>query len=204
MSIHYLKVRFVAKRGAGGIITALDPIMQASHGTWVAVGNGSADKKVCDAAGRISVPEENPKYTLRRVWLSKEENKGYYYGYSNEALWPLCHNAFERPDFNDEEWHAYKQVNEKFADAVMEEIGDDEAFVWIQDYHLCLLPKFLKERMRDGQIIIAHFWHIPWPSYETFRICPQKREILQGLLANDILGFQINYHCNNFFGECGT
>ncbi|MCP4481818.1 MAG: trehalose-6-phosphate synthase [bacterium] len=190
--------KVVCKRGAGGIITALDPVMQASHGTWIAVGNGTADKKICDAAGRIQVPEDNPKYTLRRVWLNKSENKGYYYGYSNEALWPLCHKTFERPSFEEDDWESYKQVNAKFADAVLDEVGDEEAFVWIQDYHLCLLPHLLRERMNKDQLIIAHFWHIPWPSYETFRICPQKKEILQGLLANDLLGFHINYHCNNF------
>ncbi|OGX36160.1 MAG: hypothetical protein A3C36_04175 [Omnitrophica WOR_2 bacterium RIFCSPHIGHO2_02_FULL_52_10] len=144
------------------------------------------------------VPEGSPRYTLKRVWLTKEEELGYYYGYSNEVLWPISHTAFRRPIFRREDWEHYKKVNEKFARAVMEEVGNKKAFVWIQDYHLCLLAKFLKQ-MAPAQIITAHFWHIPWPSYETFRICPQRRELLEGLLANDLLGFHIRYHCNNFF-----
>jgi trehalose 6-phosphate synthase len=134
---------------------------------------------------------------LRRVWLTREEEQGYYYGFSNEALWPMSHMAFRRPVFRTEDWEYYKKVNEKFARVILEEIGDKKAFVWIQDYHLCLLPKYLKE-LAPSQVITAHFWHIPWPSHETFRICPQKKEILESLLMNDLLGFHIRYHCNNF------
>ncbi len=186
------------QRGAGGVITALDPVMQACNGLWVAFGNGDADRKASDNQGKVVVPPDNPSYTLKRVWLTREEENGYYYGYSNEALWPLCHMAFQRPIFRSEDWNYYVQVNQKFADAIVEEIGSKKAFVWIQDYHLTLLPKLLKEKL-GNQIITAHFWHIPWPNHETFRICPQKKEILEGLLANDLLGFHIPYHCNNFF-----
>ncbi|MEW6101383.1 MAG: trehalose-6-phosphate synthase [Candidatus Omnitrophota bacterium] len=193
----YKRGKVECQRGAGGVITALDPVMRACNGTWVAFGNGDADRKVSDKQGRIQVPPENPSYTLKRVWLSKEEENGYYYGYSNEALWPLCHAAFQRPVFRKEDWEHYVKVNEKFAKAVLEVAGDKKAFVWIQDYHFCLLPKFLKE-MAPDQLIIAHFWHIPWPNHETFRICPQKHEILEGLLANDLLGFHIRYHRDNF------
>jgi alpha,alpha-trehalose-phosphate synthase [UDP-forming] len=193
----FKKGKVECSRGAGGVITALDPVMQACHGLWVAFGNGEADRKVTDNQGKIQVPPEKPTYTLKRVWLSKEEEDGYYYGYSNEALWPLCHMAFERPTFRKEDWDYYVKVNKKFAEAVIAELGDKKAFVWVQDYHLCLLPKFLKE-MAPNQLIVAHFWHIPWPNYETFRICPQKKEILEGLLANDLLGFHIRYHCDNF------
>ena len=192
------KGKIECQRGAGGVITALDPVMQACHGTWVVFGNGDADKKVTDAKGKVKVPPDNPSYTLKRVWLTKEEENGFYYGYSNEALWPLAHMAFNRPVFRIEDWKYYRKVNEKFAKAVLEEAGKDKAFVWIQDYHLALLPKMLKEKA-GGQLIIAHFWHIPWPNYETFRICPQKRQILEGLLGNDLLGFHIRYHCDNFF-----
>ncbi|MFH1457560.1 MAG: trehalose-6-phosphate synthase [Candidatus Omnitrophota bacterium] len=185
------------QRGAGGVITALDPVMRACHGMWVAFGSGDADRKVTDAHGKINVPPEDPSYILKRVWLTRDEVKGYYYGYSNEALWPLCHMAFTRPTFRNEDWQYYAAVNKKFARAIIEEVGDKKAFVWIQDYHLCLLPKFLKE-MAPNQLIVAHFWHIPWPNYEAFRICPQKKEILEGLLANDLLGFHIRYHCDNF------
>lgn len=193
----FQKGRVECQRGAGGVITALDPVMQACRGTWVAFGSGDADRKVTDADGKIKVPPDHPSYTLKRVWLNKEEENGYYYGYSNEALWPLCHMAFQRPAFREEDWTYYKQVNEKFARALIEEIGDKKAFIWIQDYHLSLLPKYLKE-MAPNQFIVAHFWHIPWPSHETFRICPQRKEILEGLLANDLLGFHIRHHCDNF------
>lgn len=189
------KVKY--ERGVGGVISALDPVMQACQGLWVAYGNGEADHQVSSSDGKIQVPPENPIYTLKRVWLTKEEEIGYYYGYSNEVLWPLCHMAFKRPIFRKEDWEYYKRVNEKFAQAIIDEIGNKKAFVWIQDYHLCLLAKYLKEKA-PHQIITTHFWHIPWPNYEAFRICPQRKEILSGLLANDLLGFHIRYHCNNF------
>jgi trehalose 6-phosphate synthase len=171
--------------------------MQASNGIWVACSSGDADRKVADSQGKVKVPPEKPAYTLKRVWLKREEENGYYYGYSNEALWPLCHMVFNRPIFRKEDWDSYVKVNQKFAQAVIEELGDKKALIWIHDYHLCLLPMFLKE-MAPKQIITAHFWHIPWPNHEMFRICPQKKEILDGLLANDLLGFHIRYHCNNF------
>lgn len=194
----FKKGKVECQRGAGGVVTALDPVMRACNGLWVAFGNGDADSKVTDKDGKIKVPPEDPAYTLKRVYLTKEEEEGYYYGYSNEALWPLCHMAFQRPTFRAENWESYKKVNRKFAEAVVKEVGDKKAFVWIQDYHLCLLPKYLKE-MAPDKLIVAHFWHIPWPSHEVFRICPQKKELLEGLLGNDLLGFHIRYHCSNFF-----
>ena len=182
------------ERTAGGVVTALDPVMQACHGLWVASSSGDADRWM---TSKIEVPIDNPTYTLKRIALTKKEEEGYYYGYSNDALWPLCHTAFQRPVFKQEDWQQYVHVNQKFADAIMEEVGASKAFIWIQDYHLCLLPRLLKEIAPD-QLILAHFWHIPWSSYEAFRICPQKDEILQGLLANDLICFHTQYHCNNF------
>lgn len=193
----FRKGKVVSQRSAGGLVTALDPVMQACHGLWIAAASGEADHKMTDSSGKVMVPTEDPSYTLKRIWLTKEEEERYYYGFSNEALWPLSHMAFQRPVFRQEDWDCYVEVNRKFADAVMQEVGDRKAIVWIQDYHFCLLPKFLRE-MAPHQLILAHFWHIPWPSYEAFRICPQKREILEGLLSNDLLGFHIRYHCNNF------
>ncbi|HDL09844.1 MAG TPA: trehalose-6-phosphate synthase [Candidatus Omnitrophica bacterium] len=193
----FRKGEIVFQRGAGGVITALDPVMRACSGLWVAHGNGDADPLVTDRKGRVMVPPNSPSYTLKRVFLSKEEVDSYYYGYSNQAIWPLCHMAFQRPEFYRQHWKLYVEVNKKFAHAVLEEIKDRKAFVFIQDYHLALLPKFLKESGKD-QLIVAHFWHIPWPNHETFRICPQKREILDGLLYNDLLGFHIRYFCDNF------
>ena len=183
-------------RPASGMALAVDPIMQASGGLWVAHGSGDADRKVCDADGCVRVPPQAPAYTLKRVWLTEEQEDGYYYGFSNAALWPLCHIAYRRPVFEQTHWQMYREVNELFAESVAEEIGDRPAFVFIQDYHLALLPRLLKQRCPKA--LIAHFWHIPWPNPEVFRICPWRLELLDGLLGSDILGFHIRYHCNNF------
>lgn len=181
---------------ASGMAIALEPVMRSCGGIWIASGTGDADREVVDENDHVKVPPENPSYTLRRVWLTKEEEEGFYYRYSNEGLWPLCHIAYVRPYFRDEDWKIYKKVNEKFADAVVEEMGDDSGFVFIQDYHFTLLPKIIKERLPNA--IVAQFWHIPWPNPEAFRVCPHGEEILEGLLGNDLLGFHTRYHCLNF------
>ena len=181
---------------ASGLTMALDPVMRACGGSWVAHGSGSADKEVVDENSRVMVPPDEQKYSLRRVWLTKEEEEGYYLGFSNEALWPLCHVAYTPPDFDEADWNTYKKVNQIFADAVLDEIGNREAFVFIQDYHLALLPKLIKAKNPD--VVTAQFWHIPWPNPEAFRICPWGDEILEGLLENDMIGFHIGYHCQNF------
>ncbi len=183
-------------RPASGLATALDPVMRACGGVWVAHGSGNGDRAVVDAMDHVMVPPEDPAYTLRRVWLSKEEEQGYYYGFANEALWPLCHVAYTRPRFDSEDWQQYQLVNQKFAEAVLEEAGSDPAVVFVQDYHFALLPRMLKEVRED--LTIVQFWHIPWPNREVFRVCPWQNEILEGLLGNDLLSFHIQYHCNNF------
>ena len=183
-------------RPASGLTMALDPVMQACGGTWIAHGSGDADPDVSDKEGKISVPTEAPRYTLKRVWLSKEEEAHYYDGFSNQALWPLCHIVYVKPVFRQKDWETYKEVNHRFADAVCAEVGEKGAFVFIQDYHLALLAKMIKERCPS--VITAQFWHIPWPNYEAFRVCPWQEEILDGLLANDLIGFHTLYHCNNF------
>jgi trehalose-6-phosphate synthase len=183
-------------RPASGMAVALDPIMKACGGTWVATGSGEADRDVVDEHDHVLVPPENPSYTLRRVWLTKDEEEHFYYGYANEGLWPLCHIVHVRPVFREGDWQAYKAVNEKFAAVVLEEVGDDSGFVFIQDYHFALLPALIKKKRPD--IVVAQFWHIPWPNPEAFRVCPQAQEILAGLLGNDILGFHLRYHCLNF------
>jgi trehalose 6-phosphate synthase len=183
-------------RPASGLTMALDPVMQACGGTWIAHGSGDADPDVADKDGRIPVPAGAPRYTLKRVWLSKNEEAGYYDGFSNQALWPLCHIVYVKPIFRQKDWDTYREVNCRFADAVYAEVGEKGAFVFIQDYHLALLAKMIKERCPAA--ITAQFWHIPWPNYEAFRICPWQEEILDGLLANDLIGFHTLYHCNNF------
>ncbi|HWB04465.1 MAG TPA: trehalose-6-phosphate synthase [Verrucomicrobiales bacterium] len=184
-------------RPASGLTTALHPIMAASGGTWIAHGSGDADATVTDERGRVQVPPDAPAYTLRRVWLTEEQECGYYYGLSNEGLWPLCHVAFVRPVFRPADWAAYREVNELFARAVMDEAGGEPALVFIQDYHFCLLPRMLRQ-MGGENLLIAHFWHIPWPNREVFRVFPWAEEVMDGLLGNDVIGFHIRYHCQNF------
>ena len=184
-------------RPASGLVTALDPVMRACGGTWIAHGSGSADRDTVDQRGRVRVPPDRPSYTLRRIWLTAEEEQGYYYGCANNALWPLCHIAYARPEFDDRDWHQYVKVNRRFADAVLEEVADDyRAVVFVQDYHFALLPRFVKEARPD--VTVCQFWHIPWPNREVFRVCPWGEDILHGLLGNDLLGFHVQYHCNNF------
>jgi trehalose 6-phosphate synthase len=177
-------------------VTALDPILRACGGLWVAHGSGSADRLSSDSSGCVPVPPEDPRYTLRRVWLSKEEEQGYYYGFSNEGLWPLCHLTHERPIFRVSDWDQYVRANQRFADSVLEEIGDEQVVVLVQDYQLALVPGMLKAKRPD--LRVGLFWHIPWPNPEAFRICPYRAEILHGMLGADLIGFHLQQHCNNF------
>ncbi|MFA4829252.1 MAG: trehalose-6-phosphate synthase [Thermodesulfovibrionales bacterium] len=182
---------------AGGLVTALDPVMRICDGLWLAHGSGEADREAVDSHDKLRVPPEEPAYTLKRVWLTKEEENGYYYGFSNEGLWPLCHITHTRPLFRLEDWVYYQKVNEKFAESLLKEIADEESpLVLIQDYHLALLPLLIKEKRPDARV--ALFWHIPWPNPEAYGICPWHQEILIGMLGADIIGFHIQFHCNNF------
>jgi trehalose 6-phosphate synthase len=180
----------------GGVTEALDPLLRASGGIWVALGSGSADRKVADGNDRVAVPPDNPAYTLRRVWLTEEEISGYYLGCANKGIWPLCHVTPVSPEFDEADWLVYKRANRIFADAVLQETAGRRALVLIQDYHFALLSRFLKER--DPGLTIGQFWHIPWPSLETLRTCPWHQEIIDGLLGNDLLGFHTPSYCRNF------
>ncbi|HVQ78236.1 MAG TPA: trehalose-6-phosphate synthase [Candidatus Binatia bacterium] len=182
---------------ASGLVTAMEPVLRACGGVWVAHGSGSGDREAADERGRIGLPIDDPRYTLRRVWLTREEEEGYYYGFSNEGLWPLCHIVHTRPLFRPEDWVHYQAANRKFADALLDEMEGVEApLVLIQDYHFALLPAYVKEARPDARVAI--FWHIPWPNFEAFGICPWQHEILAGMLGADIIGFHTQYHCNNF------
>ncbi|MCK9430885.1 MAG: trehalose-6-phosphate synthase, partial [Candidatus Omnitrophica bacterium] len=183
-------------RPASGVVTAIHPILSACGGTWIAHGSGNADKKFVNSKDKLGIPPEDNRYILKRVWLSKEEEQGYYYGFSNEGLWPLCHNTHTRPVFRESDWHMYKEVNQKFADSVLSELPASSPFIFVQDYHFTLLPKMIKERRPDAKI--ALFWHIPWPTPEAFMICPYQNEILEGMLGCDLIGFHVQNHCNNF------
>jgi len=164
----------------------------------IAAGSGEADREAVSSGDALMVPPQDSKYRLRRLWLTRQEERDYYYGFANSALWPLCHVAYSRPRFDPGQWETYKTVNRKFAEVVLSEVTDPRrTIVFIQDYHFALLPRMLKDA--DPNLMVSQFWHIPWPNYEIFRICPWGPEILDGLLGNDLLGFHLQYHCNNFF-----
>jgi len=184
------------RRPASGLVTAVEPVMRATSGTWIAHGSGSADRDTVDAHDRVGVPPGRDEYRLRRVWMTEEEEQGYYYGFANEGLWPLCHVAHVRPVFRRSDWEAYRAINQRFADAVIEEARTDDPIVLIQDYHFALMPAMIHARKPRATIIT--FWHIPWPNPESFGICPWRRELLQGLLGSTILGFHTRFHCRNF------
>jgi trehalose-6-phosphate synthase/HAMP domain-containing protein len=183
-------------RPASGVVTAIDPILRACGGMWIAHGSGNADRRFVNSKNKLGVPPGEDRYILKRVWLTKDEEEGYYYGFSNEGLWPLCHVTHTRPVFRESDWRMYEKVNRIFAESVLEELPAKSPFVFIQDYHFTLLPRLIKEKRPDATI--ALFWHIPWPNPEVFAICPYQHEILQGMLGCDLIGFHVQVHCNNF------
>jgi trehalose 6-phosphate synthase len=184
------------QRPASGLVTAVEPVMRACSGTWIAHGSGSADRDSVDGKAHVMVPPDDPSYTLRRIWLTQEEEEGYYYGFANEGLWPLCHIAHVRPIFRSADWKQYVAVNQRFADAVVEEARTENPVVLIQDYHFALLPRLVRDRLPQATIIT--FWHIPWPNSESFGICPWRTELIEGLLGSTILGFHTSYQAKNF------
>jgi len=186
----------VVRRPASGLVTAVEPVMRACSGTWIAHGSGTADRDTVGAHDRLRVPPGVEQYTLRRIWLTPAEEQGYYYGFANEGLWPLCHVAHVRPVFRESDWQAYREVNQRFADAVVAEAHSEDPIVLVQDYHFALLPAMVREQLPLATILT--FWHIPWPNPESFGICPWRREILEGLLGSTIVGFHTRYHCRNF------
>jgi len=180
----------------GGLVAALDPVMRASNGIWIAHGAGNADRETADAKGRLMVPPDDPSYTLRRVWLSREEEHGYYHGFANEGLWPLCHRVYQRPVFRARNWEYYVRINRRFAEAVLQEAGSDPAVVLVHDYQLALVPRLIKEVRPD--LVVGLFWYIPWPDPGTFRICPWRDELLSSMLSADLIGFHLQQYCNHF------
>jgi trehalose 6-phosphate synthase len=189
--------RIVMRHPASGLVTALEPVMRACSGVWIAHGSGTADRETVDAKDHIHVPPGEDDYLLRRVWLTEAEERGYYYGFANEGLWPLCHVAHTRPTFRSEDWTHYQAVNRRFAQAAVEEVDADDPIILVQDYHFALAPRMIREQLPRATIIT--FWHIPWPNFERLGICPWTEELLDGLLGSSILGFHTQFHCNNFF-----
>jgi len=187
---------------ASGMVTAIEAVMASCGGLWMAQATGDADKEMSDKDGKLQVPPDDPKYTLKRIWLSEKEQKGFYVGFSNEALWPLCHTVHTRPIFRKEDWQAYRRVNGKFAEELLKEIKEiEKPLILVQDFHFALLPQMIKKSRPDAQIGI--FWHVPWPSPEIFNICPFHKEILEGMLGADIIGFHTQQYCNNFMETVG-
>jgi trehalose 6-phosphate synthase len=178
---------------AGGLTTGLDPMMQKKNGLWIAWGRGEADFEVVDEDNKVKVPDESG-YTLKRVNLTKEEQDGFYYGFSNEVMWPICHTFISKANYDEKYWETYKKVNKKYADSIEEELKEDD-LVWIHDYHLALVPGMLKE---NNDVDLSLFWHIPWPAWEAFRTIPWRKEILEGLLASDFIGFHTDLFVYNF------
>jgi trehalose 6-phosphate synthase len=188
-------------RPAGGLVSALDPLLQSLGGVWIAWGSGDADRDVADAAGRVRLPPESPKYTLRRVWLSEQDVRQYYLGYANQLLWPLCHLRPMLTRNRVRYRERYEEVNRRFAEAVLEEAGAGGA-IWFHDYHLALVPGFVR-KVRPAHTL-AHFWHIPFPPLEMFRIVTRGESLLEGLAANDLLGFHLPLFCDNYLRCCET
>ena len=184
------------ERPVGGLTASLDPTIQETGGTWIAWGDGEADGHVVDESDRVEVPPDDPQYTLRRVWLSDEQVQDYYYGFSNQVLWPLCHSALSNVRSEASFWQQYYQTNRQFADAIVEE-ASEQSVVWLQDYHFALAPWLVRRELGNGPIIMQ-FWHIPWPSWDVFRACPHRDELLRGLLGNDVLGFHVQRYVTHF------
>ena len=184
------------RRPASGLVTAVEPVMRACSGTWVAHGSGTADRESVDKHDRVALPPGKDDYWLRRLWLSAEQEQGYYFGFANEGLWPLCHVAHVRPVFREADWHHYREVNQLFADAVVAEARSEDPVVLVQDYHFALVPAMVRKKLPRATILT--FWHIPWPNPESFGICPWRSEILEGLLGSTIVGFHTRFHCKNF------
>src|SRR5262249_14224302 len=174
---------------AGGVAVALDALMRERRGVWIAHADGTADQAVVGPGDKVRVPPDAASYDLRRLWVDREQYSAYYAGFANEGLWPLCHLVDVRPKFRTEDWTAYDRVNARFAAVVDEELDGSDPPVFIQDYHLATVAAHL--RTRRPTVRTALFWHIPWPYPDRLRICPWRREILAGLLANDFLAFQL-------------
>jgi trehalose 6-phosphate synthase len=187
----------VVNRSAGGLVTALEPFIQACSGVWVAHGAGTADRVVVDGRDGVDVTSADGSwYRLRRVWLEPHEERGYYHGFANEGLWPLCHQAHVQPIFRPDDFGWYHKVNARFADAVCSEVATKSPLVLVQDYHFALVPQAIRKRLPLSTIVT--FWHIPWPHPQQYAICPWGRQLLEGLIGSNIVGFQTPDDCRNF------
>lgn len=188
--------RVTLRHCSSGVVNAVEPLLAAFSGVWVAHGSGSGDRDASPDRDGLDVGRNGATYRLRRVWLSEDEERGYYDGFANEAVWPLCHTVFAQPVFRPGDFDVYQTVNARFADTVANEAHGDDPLVLVQDYHFALAPSMIRQQLPLSTI--ATFWHIPWPHWQTFAICPQSRELIEGLLGSDIVGFQTTIDCQNF------
>jgi trehalose-6-phosphate synthase len=186
--------RIIEQTPAGGVSVAFDVLCQAAGATYIARARTPEDREVTDADGAVTIDGPDGHYCLKRLVLTPEEEEAYYAGFANQTLWPLCHIAFERPIFNRAWFEGYAEVNRRFAESIQQELTD-RSFVWLNDYHLALAASSLRKR---SDTVIGLFWHIPWPTWEIFRILPYKREILHGLLSCDFIAFHRRYQARNF------
>jgi trehalose 6-phosphate synthase len=186
----------VCHRTDGGLTSALDAVLRRHGGTWVAWGSGEADRRTVGPDDVVRVPPESPAYRLRRVWLSEADVNLGYLGYANEVLWPLCHMTLDRVVYKRDWWDGYVALNRQFADAVIDELGQQESIVWVHDFHLALLPALIRKTVPSAPVSL--FWHIPWPGPEVFRILPERKEMLEGMLAADSLVFQTETYARSF------
>jgi trehalose 6-phosphate synthase len=186
----------VVKRSTSGLVTASEPLVRQSGGVWIAHGSGSADREVVDVWDGVMVPPEDPAYRLRRVWLNAAEEQGYYYGFANEGLWPLCHRAHVRPVFRSSDFDTYWTINARFAEAACDEAQNDPALILVQDYHFALAPLMIREALPGSAI--AAFWHIPWPEAGHLDMCPWAAYLVEGMLGSNLIGFQTRVDCTHF------
>lgn len=187
--------QIVCEKIAGGLTTALDPMMIESGGVWIAWGRGGADFEVLDSDNKVGVPEGKEGYALKRIKLTQQEVEGFYVGFANEILWPICHSFLDKAELDENDWRLYKKVNQRYARATLEEIEKDD-LTWVQDYHLALVPTLIRKEYPDAKI--ALFWHIPWPSWEIYRTLPWRNRIMEGLLGSDFIGFHTPEQVKNF------
>jgi trehalose 6-phosphate synthase/phosphatase len=160
---------------------------------WIAWATGDADRETVDGKDHAESPEP-PMFSVRRMWQSDET------GHSHTTLWPLMHSLPQYVSYKQSEWEQYVEINRLFADAVLEEVGTKDAFVWFQDFQFAIAPKMVREARPELQL--AMYWHIPFPPWDIFRTHPRYRELLEGLLSTDFIGMHAEDYCRNFLDCC--
>lgn len=203
---HVPHSKIQTSRPVSGLVSATEAFVRQQEGTWIAQANGSADLEVLNHHGEITAPYPPPQYRLRRVFLTQNEKAGHTDGFSNRSLWPLCHLSYQRPEFSEKDWHHYQSVNQQFAQSIRPEELHGESRILIQDFHLALVPRLLRNRIQTQNSStspkLALFWHIPWPPSEIFLRCPWSLELLDGMLGADLVGFHTPDYCENFIQTC--